>query len=177
MLSIAHCLSFVSFRTPILCESSNKIKKKPVLYSQVNPSPNLVWPKREGGTRRSAAAAKNLDFSLSRLDIWQVSPWRFSYKTRIQEEMHFCIACAAAAVLSVIPPAIARSRYVWVCIRCLVGSTDQACSSGFYFRIAWKSMKQPCFLQNHSLSFLQGLRSLKNWLLQKLSMKSLDQNF
>jgi hypothetical protein len=45
--------------------------KKPVLYSQqVNPSPNLVWPKREGGTRRrSAAAAKNLDFSLSRLDI------------------------------------------------------------------------------------------------------------
>ena len=24
----------------------------------------------------------------------------------------------------------------WLCIRCLVGSTDQACSSGFYFRIA-----------------------------------------
>ena len=52
----------------------------------------------------------------------------------------------------------------------------QACSSDLYFRIAWKSMKQPCFLQNRSLSFLQGLRSLKNWLLQKLNMKSLDQN-
>ena len=61
--------------------------------------------------------------------------------------------------------------------RCLVGSTDQACSSGFYFRIAWKSTEWPCFLQNHSFSFLQGLRSLKNWLLQKLSMKSLEQKF
>ena len=65
----------------------------------------------------------------------------------------------------------------WICIRRLVGSTDQACSSGFYFRIAWKSTERPCFLPNHSLSFLQGLRSLKNWLLQKLSMKSLDQKF
>ena len=45
------------------------------------------------------------------------------------------------------------------------GSTDQACSSGFYIRIAWKSTERPCFLQKHSLSFLQGLRSLKNWLL------------
>ena len=49
--------------------------------------------------------------------------------------------------------------------RRLVGSTDQACSSGFCFRSAWKSTKWPCFLQNNSLSFLQGLRSLKNRLL------------
>ena len=68
--------------------------------------------------------------------------------------------------------------FFWFCpsqIICLVGSTNQACSSSFYFRIAWKSTEWPCFLQNHSLSFLQGLRSLKNWLLQKLSIKSLDQ--
>ena len=62
-------------------------------------------------------------------------------------------------------------------IRRLVGSTDQAYSSDFYFRIAWKSMERPCLLQNHSLSLLQGLRSLKNWLLKKLSIKSLDQIF
>jgi hypothetical protein len=68
-------------------------------------------------------------------------------------------------------------KYYTLFSRCLVGSTDQACSSGFFFRIAWKSMEQSCFLQNHSLSFLQGLRSLKNWLLLKLSMKSLDQKF
>ena len=43
--------------------------------------------------------------------------------------------------------------------RRLVGSTDQAYSSGFYFRIAWKSMKQPSFLWNCSLSFLRGLKS------------------
>ena len=49
--------------------------------------------------------------------------------------------------------------------RRLVGSTDQAESSGFYFRIAWKSTERPCFLQNHFLAFLQGLGSLKNWLL------------
>ena len=29
--------------------------------------------------------------------------------------------------------------------RLLVGSTDQACSSGFYFRIPWKSTKRPSF--------------------------------
>ena len=32
-------------------------------------------------------------------------------------------------------------------------------------------------LWNHSLSLLRGLRSLKNWVLQKLSMKVLDQKF
>ena len=37
--------------------------------------------------------------------------------------------------------------------RCLVGSTNQAESSGFYFRIAWKSMKRPSFLWCCSLSF------------------------
>ena len=46
--------------------------------------------------------------------------------------------------------------------RFLVRSTNQACSSCFYFRIAWKSRERPCLLQNHSFSFLQGLRSLNN---------------
>ena len=32
--------------------------------------------------------------------------------------------------------------------RCLVGSTNQAFSSGFYFRIVWKSTKRPSFLWN-----------------------------
>ena len=50
-----------------------------------------------------------------------------------------------------------RSKYCFS--RRLMGSTDQACSSGFYFRIAWKSMKHPSFLWNCSLSFLRGLRS------------------
>ena len=54
---------------------------------------------------------------------------------------------------------------LYTCRR-LMGSTDQACSSAcFYFRIAWKSTKWPCFLQNHSISFLQDLRSLRKWLL------------
>ena len=65
------------------------------------------------------------------------------------------------------------ARLGWVHIRRLVGSTNQIYSSGFCFRIAWKSTEWPCFLQNHSLSFLWGLRSLKNWLLWKLSIKSL----
>ena len=45
----------------------------------------------------------------------------------------------------------------------LVRSTNQAYSSDFYFRIAWQSTERPCFLQNISLSVLQGLRSLKNF--------------
>ena len=56
---------------------------------------------------------------------------------------------------------VSKYNIITIIIRCLVGSTDQACSSGFYFRIAWKSTERPCFLQNHSLSFVQGLRSLK----------------
>ena len=67
-----------------------------------------------------------------------------------------------------------RKFNVSLLIRRLMGLTDQACSSGFCFKIAWKSTWQPYFLQNHSLLFLQGLRSLKNWLLQKLSMKTLE---
>ena len=39
----------------------------------------------------------------------------------------------------------------WVTIRCLVGSTDQAESNGFYFSIAWKSTEQPSFLWNCSV--------------------------
>ena len=35
--------------------------------------------------------------------------------------------------------------------RRLVGSTNQAFSNDFYFRIAWKSKKLHCFLQNYSL--------------------------
>ena len=70
-----------------------------------------------------------------------------------------------------------RLWYLAVCIRRFVGSTNQACSSGFYFRIVWKSTERPCLLQNNFLSFLQGLRSLKKWLLQKVSMKNLDQKF
>ena len=40
-----------------------------------------------------------------------------------------------------------------------MGSTDQAYSSGFYFRIAWKSMEQTSVLWHFSLSFLRGLGS------------------
>ena len=47
----------------------------------------------------------------------------------------------------------------YICTRRLVGSIDQACSSGFYFRIAWKSIEWSFFLWNYSQSFLQGLRS------------------
>ena len=47
-----------------------------------------------------------------------------------------------------------------------VGSTDQAYSSCFYFRISWILMEWPwfCFFDSHG--FLQGLRNLKHWLLQ-----------
>ena len=47
---------------------------------------------------------------------------------------------------------------LYICTRCLVGSTDQAYLSSFYFRIAWKSTECLSFLWNCSLSFLRGLR-------------------
>ena len=59
--------------------------------------------------------------------------------------------------------------------RCLMVSTDQADSRCFYFRISWILMERHWFYFFHPLHFLQGLRSLKHWLLQKLSMKILDQ--
>ena len=62
-------------------------------------------------------------------------------------------------------------------IRRPVPSTDQALPSCFYFRISWILMEQLCFYFFCPLGFLQGLRSLKHWLLQKLSMKNLDQKF
>ena len=37
----------------------------------------------------------------------------------------------------------------------------------FYFRISWILMEQRCFNFFHPLVFVQSLRSLKHWLLQK----------
>ena len=58
-----------------------------------------------------------------------------------------------------------------------VPSTDQALPSCFYFRISWILMERPWNNFFGSCGFLQGLRSLKHWLLQKLSMKNWDQKF
>ena len=58
-----------------------------------------------------------------------------------------------------------------------VPSTDQALPSCFYFRISWILMEQHRFYFFCPLGFLGGLRSLKHWLLQKLSMKNLEQKF
>ena len=56
-------------------------------------------------------------------------------------------------------------------------STDQGIPSCFYFRISWILIEQRCFYFFCPLGFLEGLRSLKHWLLQKVSMKNLDQKF
>ena len=64
-----------------------------------------------------------------------------------------------------------------VLIRCLMVSTDQADPHCFYFRISWILMKRHWFCFFHPLHLMQGLRSLKHWLLQKLSMKNFDQKF
>ena len=58
-----------------------------------------------------------------------------------------------------------------------VGSTNQAYLSCFYCIISWILMEQHFFIFFCPLRFVQGLRSLKHWLLQKLSMKNLDQKF
>ena len=58
--------------------------------------------------------------------------------------------------------------------RCLMVSTDQADPSCFYFRISWILMGWLWFNFFCLLHLVQGLRSLQNWLLQKLSTKNLD---
>ena len=58
-----------------------------------------------------------------------------------------------------------------------LGSIDQADPSCFYFRISWMLIERPWFYVFCPLDLLQGLGSLKNWLLQKLSMNILDQKF
>ena len=64
-----------------------------------------------------------------------------------------------------------------ICSRPLMGSTDQADPSCIYFRISWILMERLWFYFFGPLNLLQGLGSLKNWLLQKLSMNILDQKF
>ena len=61
--------------------------------------------------------------------------------------------------------------------RCLMVSTIQADPSCFYFRISRILMEQHWFYLFCPLHLVQGLRSLKHWLLQKLSMKIFDQKF
>ena len=49
--------------------------------------------------------------------------------------------------------------WVWVWIRCLMGSTNQADPSCFYFRISWILMEWLWFHFFHPLHLVQGLRS------------------
>ena len=49
--------------------------------------------------------------------------------------------------------------------RCLMVSTNQADPHRFYFRISWILMEQCWFYFFRPLRFMQGLRSLKQWLL------------
>ena len=65
----------------------------------------------------------------------------------------------------------------YICTRRLMGSTDQDDPSFFYYRISWILMERHCFYLFRPLHLVQGLRSLKHWLLQKLSMKIFDQKF
>ena len=69
----------------------------------------------------------------------------------------------------------------WFCYylsnRCLMVSTNQADSCCFYFRISWILMERRWFYFFRPLHLVQGLRSLKHWLLQKLSMKFFEQKF
>ena len=59
-----------------------------------------------------------------------------------------------------------------MCARCPEGSTNQAYPSGFYHRIVWILMEQPCFFSKLFLRISAGPQKL-----QKLSLKSLDQTF
>ena len=69
-----------------------------------------------------------------------------------------------------------KALMYYLSIRRPVPSTNQAIPSCFYIRISWILMEYRCFFFFCPLGFLRGLRSLKHWLLQKLSMKKLDQN-
>ena len=66
---------------------------------------------------------------------------------------------------------ILLSYYKPVYIRCLMVSTNQADPGCLYFRISWILMERCWFYFFHPLHFLQGLRSLKHWLLQKFDQK------
>ena len=46
----------------------------------------------------------------------------------------------------------------------------------FYFRITWILIEQCCFYSFAPLHFVQCFRSLKHWHVQKLRMKTFDQN-
>ena len=60
--------------------------------------------------------------------------------------------------------------------RCLMVSTNQSDPSCFYFRITWILNEGRWFYFFRPLHLVQGLRSLKHWPLQKMSMKIFDQN-
>ena len=55
-------------------------------------------------------------------------------------------------------------------IKCLMVSTDHADPSCFYFRISWIMTERRWFYSFCPLHLVQGLRSLRHWLLQKLNM-------
>jgi hypothetical protein len=87
---------------------------------------------------------------------------------------HLCILCTSKGKYTYNLHVRHRTNMI---IRRLIGSTDQADPSCFHFSISWILIERRWFYLFCPLGFLQGLRSLKHWLLQNLSIKILDQKF
>ena len=83
-------------------------------------------------------------------------------KVQTENKTFYGLSCAYLFLVCISQIFHASLGFTKRCIsnRCLVGSTDQACSSGFYFRIAWKSMKRP-FFWNCSLCHFSGVSKVQ----------------
>ena len=113
------------------------------------------------------------------------STYIFCHMTYLNHLMVFFYACKYfTSINHALSNRISKDNHIscwssiyWILIRYLMVLTDQADSSCFYFRMSWILMERHWFYFFCSLHLMQGLRSLKNWLLQKLSMKTFDQKF
>ena len=134
-------------------------------------------------TKACNEIANEYFFSLLQNRGLKVYSIKFNWKKKVDLLQYFC-SFASISVWAFESRSFFQSFFFSRCsnqqlhIICLEGSTNQAYSCCNFFRIAWKLMEWPCFLQNHSLSFLQCHSSLKNWLrTSKIKYKRFGQKF
>ena len=104
--------------------------------------------------------------------------WRWQNYPALNPSFLFCLTSFGFFEVNPRVPLLYYLLYNgYLLIRRPVPSTDQAIPSCFYFRISWILVEQGFFYFFCPLGFLEGLRSLKQWLLKKVSMKNLDQKY
>ena len=120
---------------------------------------------------------QSVNWVVKNWNLLQINSWNITCCQFMKRKNHLTAIFVTIAVWQKVISTGTLVMFMKIIGRCRMVSTDQADPICFYFRISWILIKWRWFYIFCPLDLLQGLKSLKHWLLQNLSMKILDQKF